>query len=51
MLTTMTGNWRAVFIIAVMMNVAAALLAIFVLKPMRAAYRARDNGRTGRPGG
>jgi MFS transporter, OFA family, oxalate/formate antiporter len=50
-LTAMTGNWHAVFTIAVTMNVAAALLAIFVLKPMRAAHRARDNGRTGRPGG
>ena len=44
-LTTITGNWHAVFTIAVMMNVAAALLAIVVLKPMRAAHHARDRSR------
>jgi OFA family oxalate/formate antiporter-like MFS transporter len=44
-LTTITGNWHAVFTIAVMMNVAAALLAIVVLKPMRAAHHARDKSR------
>src|SRR6516165_5670531 len=45
-LTTITGNWHAVFTIAVMMNVAAALLAIVVLKPMRAAHHARENTPT-----
>jgi len=45
-LTTATGNWHAVFTIAVIMNVTAALLAIFVLKPMRAAHHARENTRT-----
>ena len=35
MLTAMTGNWHAVFIVASVMNAAAALLAWFVLKPMR----------------
>ena len=44
-LTTMTGNWHAVFTIAVIMNVAAALLAIFVLKPMRAVHRATQKSR------
>lgn len=44
----MTGNWHAVFIIAVLMNVTAALLAIFVLKPMRAAHQARDNNHAAR---
>jgi OFA family oxalate/formate antiporter-like MFS transporter len=34
-LTTATGNWHAVFIAAAVLNVAAALLAIMVLKPMR----------------
>src|SRR2546430_1297558 len=34
-LTGMTGNWHAVFIVASVMNAAAALLAWFVLKPMR----------------
>ena len=37
-LTTMTGNWQAVFLTAAAMNILAALLALFVLKPMRAAY-------------
>ena len=32
-----TGNWQTVFAIAVGMNVAAAVLRIFVLRPMRAA--------------
>ena len=44
-LTTITGNWHAVFTIAVIMNVAAALLAIFVLKPVRAAHSARGKSR------
>src|ERR1700704_1880279 len=34
-LTTMTGNWHAVFITASIMNAIAALLAWFVLRPMR----------------
>jgi OFA family oxalate/formate antiporter-like MFS transporter len=34
-LTAMTGNWHAVFIVASVMNAVAALLAWFVLKPMR----------------
>ena len=37
-LTTMTGSWHAVFLTAAAMNAVAALLALFVLKPMRAAY-------------
>ncbi|MGU3538588.1 oxalate/formate MFS antiporter [Methylobacterium sp. A54F] len=37
-LTTMTGNWHAVFLAAAALNIIAALMAIFVLKPMRAAY-------------
>jgi OFA family oxalate/formate antiporter-like MFS transporter len=44
-LTTTTGNWHAVFTIAVIMNVAAALLAIFVLKPMRAVHHATPKSR------
>jgi MFS transporter, OFA family, oxalate/formate antiporter len=47
-LTTTTGNWHAVFTIAVTMNVAAALLAIFVLKPIRKARHARDKSRAAR---
>ena len=44
-LTTMTGDWHAVFTIAVLMNIAAAILAIFVLKPMRTAHHARNTSR------
>ena len=45
-LTSVTGNWHAVFTVAVIMNATAALLAIFVLKPMRAAHHARENTPT-----
>jgi OFA family oxalate/formate antiporter-like MFS transporter len=34
-LTAMTGNWHAVFVVASIMNAAAALMAWFVLRPMR----------------
>jgi OFA family oxalate/formate antiporter-like MFS transporter len=34
-LTAATGNWHAVFMVAAGMNIAAALLAWFVLRPMR----------------
>jgi OFA family oxalate/formate antiporter-like MFS transporter len=40
-LTAATGSWLAVFIIGASMNILAALLALFVLKPMRAAYTSR----------
>jgi OFA family oxalate/formate antiporter-like MFS transporter len=36
-LATATGSWHAVFIAASVMNAAAALMAWFVLKPMRRA--------------
>jgi len=36
-LTAMTGNWHAVFIVASAMNAVAALMAWFVLRPMRRA--------------
>jgi len=36
-LTAATGNWHAVFVTAAVMNIAAALLAWFVLRPMRRA--------------
>jgi OFA family oxalate/formate antiporter-like MFS transporter len=42
-LTTSTGSWHAVFITASLLNVAAALLALFVLKPMRAAHTQRSS--------
>jgi MFS transporter, OFA family, oxalate/formate antiporter len=34
-LTTATGNWTAVFIIAAALNIIAAVMAVVVLKPMR----------------
>jgi OFA family oxalate/formate antiporter-like MFS transporter len=37
-LTAATGSWHAVFIVASAMNAAAALLAWFVLRPMRRAH-------------
>ena len=37
-ITEMTGNWHAVFLIAAGLNIFAALLALFVLKPMRSKY-------------
>jgi MFS transporter, OFA family, oxalate/formate antiporter len=40
-LTAATGTWLAVFIIGASMNILAAVLALFVLKPMRAAYTSR----------
>jgi OFA family oxalate/formate antiporter-like MFS transporter len=54
-LTAATGSWLAVFIIGASMNILAALLALFVLKPMRAAYTSRttaaDRAGTGVSGG
>ncbi|ACA16325.1 major facilitator superfamily MFS_1 [Methylobacterium sp. 4-46] len=38
LLTTWTGSWHAVFIAAAALNIVAALMAVLVLKPMRAAY-------------
>ncbi|MGY2052046.1 oxalate/formate MFS antiporter [Methylobacterium sp. JK268] len=37
-LTTWTGSWHAVFLAAAALNIVAALMALLVLKPMRAAY-------------
>jgi OFA family oxalate/formate antiporter-like MFS transporter len=34
-LTSWTGNWHAVFIVAAILNVVAALMALLVLRPMR----------------
>jgi OFA family oxalate/formate antiporter-like MFS transporter len=44
-----TGSWIPVFITIIVMDALTALLAIFVLKPMRAAYLARLAGGTPRP--
>jgi len=41
-LMTATGSWLAVFVIGASMNILAALLALFALKPMRAAYISRS---------
>jgi len=38
MLTTWTGSWHAVFLSAAALNVAAALMAMFLLKPLKASY-------------
>jgi len=39
-LTNATGGWHAVFVVAACMNLAAAVMAILVLRPMRIAHRA-----------
>jgi MFS transporter, OFA family, oxalate/formate antiporter len=44
-LTAATGGWTAVFMVASALNVVAAVLAFFVLKPMRVRMIARE----GRP--
>jgi OFA family oxalate/formate antiporter-like MFS transporter len=43
-LMTATGTWLAVFVIGASMNILAALLALFVLKPMRARYTSKSAG-------
>jgi OFA family oxalate/formate antiporter-like MFS transporter len=40
-LAAATGSWRSVFLVAAVMNAVAALAAPFVLKPLRAAHRAK----------
>jgi OFA family oxalate/formate antiporter-like MFS transporter len=42
-LTTATGSWTAVFAVASVLNIAAAILALFVLKPMRIRAMAKEN--------
>jgi MFS transporter, OFA family, oxalate/formate antiporter len=42
-----TGGWHAVFIVAAVMNAVAAMLAIAVLKPMRAAHHSASQLRAG----
>ena len=34
-LTTATGSWHAVFVLAAIFNILAAVMALLVLKPMR----------------
>jgi len=38
LLTSWTGNWHAVFVVAAMMDIAAAVMALALLKPMREAW-------------
>ena len=40
-LTSATGSWSAVFIVAALLNIAAAVLALVALKPMRQAAMAQ----------
>src|SRR5436853_2624989 len=40
-LTNATGSWHAVFYVAAILNIIAAVMAIFVLKPMRIKTMAR----------
>jgi OFA family oxalate/formate antiporter-like MFS transporter len=40
-LTTATGSWHAVFYVAAALNILAAVMALFVLKPMRQRIMAR----------
>ncbi|HET7363413.1 MAG TPA: oxalate/formate MFS antiporter [Burkholderiales bacterium] len=46
-LTSATGNWHAVFVVAAIMNAVAALMAWFVLRPMRRAHKARAAAQAG----
>ena len=43
-LATATGSWHAVFIVASVMNAVAAILAWFVLRPMRRAHMSKQTG-------
>jgi MFS transporter, OFA family, oxalate/formate antiporter len=44
-LAAASGGWHSVFLVAVVMNVAAAIMALAVLKPMRAAHHERMGDR------
>src|SRR5262249_14631157 len=41
-LTNATGSWHAVFYVAAILNIIAAVMALFVLKPMRIRTMARS---------
>ena len=41
LLTSATGSWHAVFYVAAILNIAAAIMALLVLKPMRIRAMAR----------
>jgi OFA family oxalate/formate antiporter-like MFS transporter len=40
-LTTATGSWHAVFVVAALLNIVAAVMALLVLKPMRSNTMAK----------
>jgi OFA family oxalate/formate antiporter-like MFS transporter len=42
-----TGSWFSVFLVSAILNIAAALLAIAVLKPLRARYTTKTGGAAG----
>jgi OFA family oxalate/formate antiporter-like MFS transporter len=44
-LMTATGSWHGVFVIAAIMNALAALMAIAVLKPLRASHHRSASAR------
>jgi OFA family oxalate/formate antiporter-like MFS transporter len=44
-LTTATGSWHAVFNVAAVLNIVAAFMALFLLKPIRLRLIAQDRGR------
>jgi OFA family oxalate/formate antiporter-like MFS transporter len=49
-LSAATGSWHAVFVVAALMNAASAIMALAVLKPLRAAhYRAVHELGSARP--
>jgi MFS transporter, OFA family, oxalate/formate antiporter len=43
-LTAYTGSWHAVFMVAAGLNIAAAVLALLVLKPLRSSYLRQSDG-------
>jgi OFA family oxalate/formate antiporter-like MFS transporter len=47
-LVSATGNWHAVFVVAALMNAAAALMAWFVLRPMRRSFLGQASSAAGR---
>ena len=46
-LTSATGSWHAVFVVAALMNAVAALMAWFVLRPMRRPHKPRVAAEAG----
>jgi OFA family oxalate/formate antiporter-like MFS transporter len=48
-LAAASGSWHAVFVVAALMNAVAAIMAVAVLKPLRAShYRDADKLRSAR---